>query len=499
MIREETMKKKSSKDSLGGDAVTLTASKIINLIITMITSMLLARYRTIEEYGTYSQLLLVVNLVSALLMLGLPNSINYFYVRAETQQEKQRFLSVYYTLNTLLSVIMGIVLVLSVPLIEMYFHNEVIRQFYYFLALYPWASVINSSIENVLIVSKHVSFLMVFRMIYSAAMLGSVLLVQWLGYGFEIYMQWFVVINCVFSVFVYLIVAKLSNGIKFIWDIVWIRAIFKFSIPIGLATAVGTLNAEIDKLLIGYLMDTETLAIYTNAARELPLSIVASSITAVLIPRVTTLVKHKKTKEAINLWGYSIEFTLLFIVFVVAGVFVYAEEVMTILYSAKYLSGVWVFRVYSLNLLLRCTYFGMILNAYGETKKILYCSIGSLILNVILNPLCYWMFGMIGPAIATFIAIFLIMLLQLGMTIKVASVRFRNLFPWKRLFTVVCVNFSLSLCFWGIKIVCPLDKHIGSLLEAVVCGILWMIIYFMVMRKKFIYTWNRMNQKEETI
>ena len=146
------------KTSLGGDALRLTLSKVITLCISMACTMLLSRFRTTEEYGTYSQLLLVVNLFTSLFMLGLPNSINYFLSRAENEQERQKFLSVYYTLSTLLSVVMGIVLVLAIPLIEAYFKNPALRGFLYFLAIYPWANVVSSSIENILIVYQKTGF-----------------------------------------------------------------------------------------------------------------------------------------------------------------------------------------------------------------------------------------------------------------------------------------------------------------------------------------------------
>ena len=146
--------KLSNGTTLGGDAVRLTLSKVVTLCITMATTMLLSRFRTFHEYGTYSELLLVINLVSSLLMLGLPNSINFFLARAETQEERKKFLSLYYVLSTVISIVIGLVLVLAVPLIELYFKNDTIRCFYYFLALYPWTSIVSSSIENVLVVYK---------------------------------------------------------------------------------------------------------------------------------------------------------------------------------------------------------------------------------------------------------------------------------------------------------------------------------------------------------
>ena len=476
--------------------VRLTTSKVITLVITMFTSMLLARFRTTEEYGIYSELLLVVNLVSSLMMLGLPNSINFFLARAETQEEKQRFLSVYYTLSTILSAVMGLTLVLAIPLIEAYFHNNAIRMFYYFLAVYPWTSVINASVENILVVYQKTGLLIVYRLIFSGVMLITVIAIQYLEYGFAEYMKCFVIVNSILTIWVYCIASKLSGGLRIVVDKSLIKDIFIFSIPMGLSTMVGTLNSEIDKLLIGYLMDTEQMAIYTNAAKELPLTIVATSITAVLLPKVTLMIKNKKTSEAIKLWRYATELAFIVIALIVVGVFTYAEEVLTILYSEKYLPGVMVFRIYTLNLLLRVTYWGIILNAYGETKKILYCGIASLVLNMILNPLLYLVFGIIGPAMATLLVLILMALTQLYMTAKVTRNSFGTLFPWGNIAKIILINIIFAVVFWILKKVLFVDQYIGNISEAVLLGGVWSVMYFILMKKRLIAVWDKLNQED---
>ena len=490
------MAKRKENPTLGSEAVRLTLSKVITLCITLVTTMLLSRYRTTEEYGTYSQLLLVINLFTTLIMLGLPNSINFFLARAESEEERKNFLSVYYTLSTILSIIIGTVLVLGIPLIESYFHNNAISKFYYFLALYPWASIVSASIENILVVYKKTSFLMGYRVIHSVALLLAVLVVQWLGYGFEVYMAVFVLVNCLFGLSVYIICSQLSGGLYVHFDKKLIRAVFTFSVPIGLATVIGTLNAEIDKLLIGYLMNTEQLAIYTNAAKELPVAIVASSITAVLLPQLTRMVKRGDTNNAIALWGYASELALIVIALIVAGVFTYAEDALTFLYSAKYLPGLSVFRVYTLNLILRCTYFGILLNAYGKTKQIFYCSILSLMLNVVLNPLFYWLFGMIGPAIATFISVLVVLLLQLALTAKLMNVSFSEVFPWSKSAIIIGINSLFAIVFFYIKKTIPLETLVGSIYEALILGAIWTILYYLVMRKRIRLVWHKMNNAE---
>ena len=479
--------------SLGMNAVQLTASKIISLCISMVTTMLLSRFRTFTEYGTYSQLLLVVNLFSSLFMLGLPNSINYFLARAETQEQQQKFLSVYYTLSTILSLVMGAVLVLAVPLIEAYFNNQTIRGFVYFLALYPWASVISSSVENVLVVYQRTRFLMAYRLINSICLLGAVAVIQWLDLGFSAYMQLYMAVYAAFAVSVYVIAAWLGGGLKVSVDKKLIRSIFVFSVPMGLATVVGTLNIEIDKLLIGRLMSTEELAVYTNASKELPLTIIASSITAVLLPQLARMLKKGDGKEAVRLWGSAVELSFLCISLIVAGVFTYAEDVMSLLYSEKYLSGLSVFRVYTLVLLLRCTYFGIILNAMGKSRLIFRCSVASLIFNAVLNPLLYLVMGMIGPAVATFLSMTIIIIGQLMFTARDVGISFRQVFPWKALAKISAVNVLMACCFAVLKQLLPLEQIIGSLAESLILGAVWTLIYIALMRKTALRAWRNLN------
>ena len=481
-------------NSLGKDAILLTISKMMTLVITTVTSMMLSRFRTFEEYGTYSQMTLVVTLFSSIFMLGLPNSINYFLARANTREEQQKFLGVYYTLSTLLSGIMGVALTGAAPPIAAYFKNPTILMFVYFLLLYPWANVIGSSIENVLVVYHETRFLTAYRIVNSLCLLGAVLIVQWLGLGFREYMLANTAVYIGFAIAVYLISYKISGGFRPSLNGQLIRTIFVFSLPLGLSAVVGTLNIEIDKLLIGYLMDTEQMAIYTNASKELPVSFIATSITAVLLPQLTRMLKKDRNREAVELWANATELSYMVICLIAAGVFAYGEDVMSLLYSEKYLPGLPVFRVYTLVLLLRCTYFGIVLNAMGKTKDIFYAGLASLALNAVMNPIMYLVFGMTGPALATFLSMFVVLLWQLYRTAKCTGVTFRQVFPWKRVGVITLLNAALAAVFYGIKLLLPLDGWITSLGESLLLGAVWCAVYLLVMRKPIKRAWTGLNQ-----
>lgn len=475
--------------SLGSDALQLTMSKMVVLLISMVTGMLLSRFRSFEEYGTYSQIIMVITLATTIVMMGLPNSLNYFLAKADTDEERRHFLSVYYTASTVLSLLVGVILVCITPLLTAYFKNPLIKNFIYFLAIFPWTKIICSSVENVLVVYRKTGFIAVYRIANSISLLGIIVLVQLMNWSFSVYMLLYLLVEAVFALWVYLIAYRNAGSIGVSFDFRLIKTILTFSIPLGLASMVGTLNVELDKFVIGGMMGTEKLAIYTNASREMPVTIIATSITAVLMPQMVRMLKNGKKTDAVKLWGNATALSFTVICFIAFALFVFAPEVMTVLYSEKYASGASVFRVYSLVLSLRCTYFGMILNTTGHTKFIFYSSLGSLALNLALNYLFYYLFGFIGPAIASLISQLLIDLLQLLWSSRLLKIRFSEIFPWRRLAAVLLINIAAAAVFMLLKLLLPLEGYVGAVWEAVILGVVWFVLAALLQMKKIKRDW----------
>lgn len=482
---------------MGSSAVKLTISKMLTMVISMVVSMLLSRFRTLDEYGTYSQMMLVINLVTAIFMLGLPNSINYFLAKEENIEGQRRFIATYYSFSTILSVLAGILLVLCIPLIVKYFNNPYIESFAYFMAIYPWTRIILNGIDNMLIVFHKTSLLLAFRLLNSLLLLLNVILVGVLSLGFREYMLFLVLSESLCTLLVYLISFSLVKGFKFSIDFKYVKNILGFTLPIGMASVVGTLCTEFDKLFIGHVYDTEQMAIYSNAAKELPVTIIATSIAAVVMPQIVKLVQRGNDIKAIELWKHSVALSYIFICFIVTGVTVYARDVISILYSEKYVSGVPVFIIYSLILLLRCTYFGTMLNAKGKTRFIFYSSIITLVLNIILNFICYAVFGFIGPAIASFLSMLVTVLLQLRYTASVYKIPYCSVFPWKAISKITVINIIVGAVFWYLKKIVTLDKYIGSEWESVALGVLWGAVYILLMYKYIKSEWTAFNSGEE--
>lgn len=483
-----------SNNSLAGDATKLTIMKIMTTLLTMLSTMLLSRFRTLEEYGTYSQLQLVITVVVTILMAGLPNSINFFAAKARNLEEQKSFMSIYYTLCTVSGILSGVLLVLFIPVIEKYFNNPRISVYWYFLLLYPWTKIIMAGIENVLVVFSNIKKLVIFKISYSTLTLGIIALCWVANISFYYYMLFFLVTEIIFSLWVYKISSNTVQGLSISFQKSLVKEILTFSIPIGLSSVVGTISIEMDKMMIGFFYNTEELAIYTNASKEMPVTIVATSITAVLMPQLVKLLQRNEMEKALELWKKATNLSYICIAFLSSALFVFAPDVISILYSEKYLPGVGVFRIYSLVLLLRVTYFGIILNALGRTKFIFVSSLISLALNAVLNAIGYIVLGFIGPAVATIISIAVTACIQLLYTCAVAKIKFSRILSWGYLGKITLLNIIAGAIVYKIKEMLEIDVFIGSVLETIILGCIWGMLYLIITWKSIRRIWLGLNR-----
>lgn len=485
---------KTMKNTIASNATKLTLIKTLAMAITMLIAMLLSRFRSLEEYGTYSQMQLIGNLVTSIFMVGLPNSISYF-ISKNDKIKRQEFLNTFFSLCSLLGTMGGILLILAIPIASQYFNNRDIMIYWFFLLSYPWTKITLASIENLLVSYNKIEKLMVFKGAYCCITLLTLIVCCIIKTSFYIYMIAFTCSEVVFSIWVYSIASKVEGRLKFQLRKHTITSILRYSLPIGLSSIVSTISIELDKLLIGWFYNTNEMAIYVNASRELPITVISTAISAVLMPPMVKFLAKGKNKEAVELWKKSVILSYIFISFIVMILFVYAKEVIAILYSSKYIPGIGVFRVYTLVLLLRVTYFGIILNSIGKTRFILYSSLISLGLNVILNIVCYYVFGFIGPAIATFLSIGIIATIQLWYSANVINMHLKDIFPWGSMVKIFGINTMFGIVLYYISNFILL-KFLNAYIIAIGAGIIAGGVYLFVYRKRIFALWNYLNNIE---
>jgi O-antigen/teichoic acid export membrane protein len=207
---------------------------------------------------------------------------------------------------------------------------------------------------------------------------------------------------------------------------------------------VNSLNRDLDKYLVSIMTDTETLAMYANASKQLPFDILMSSFGTVLVPHIIRFFSNKNTKEATRLCKLYLE-----IIYVSTGILCFAAlsaapQLMKLLYSNKYTSGLAIFCIYILVDLLRFTNLTIILSSAGKSRWLMILGLGALGTNAVLNVAFYHLMGLIGPAIATLLVTAVSGVIMLFLDVKVLKARLCDLFDFKYLLLFLAESVVLS-------------------------------------------------------
>ncbi len=111
-------------------------------------------------------------------------------------------------------------------------------------------------------------------------------------------------------------------------------------------------------------------------------------------------------------------------------------------------------------LILRCTNFGLFLQATGNTKIILRGLVISLILNFVLAIGLLYVVGFPSPAIASLIATAWNAVYMLYHVSKVTKLGIKGCSLGKKLLQITAVNVILGVVFFVIKTFAPLESYI---------------------------------------
>ncbi len=226
--------------------------------------------------------------------------------------------------------------------------------------LLPWISIFNNSADNLFIAYHKTAYLMLYRLLYSIMLLITVVLFALNNGNFYTYMIIYIAVQTIFVIGLYYAAYRMSGKLNILIKKNLIIEILQYCIPLGIAAIVSTLNIELDKLMIGRFYSTDAMAVYTNVSKELPINLLTVAVTTVMLPKMVSLIGKNKKQEAIEAWGVSIELSAVVLCFACMILFVFSDIVINILYSAKYLEGNNIFKVYVITSLVKITSWGIV-------------------------------------------------------------------------------------------------------------------------------------------
>lgn len=443
------MGKRKLQGGTSADAVLLMAIKLVTMALGLTVTRLLSQYFSYHDYGTYSQILLVVNTVASITILGMVDGTNFFYCRETNPQKREGYVSTIFTLQCIVSAAAGcVVMLLSAPLC-IHFDNPDVAKLLIYAAVLPLFQNLISMLQ-VLVVSVGKARLLAARnFIVSVTRLLVVLIVIAFVRNVALILLMTVVMDVAQIMIFWFMLRKngCSMGIRAV-NYKLFGEIFRYCAPMAVFTVISTLNRDLDKYLVGILTDTETLAVYANASKVLPFDIIMTSFTTVLIPEITRRVAAGENQSAAALYKAFLEFTYIATGILCCAALASAPQLMELLYSKKYLSGLTVFILYILVDLLRFTNITLILCVAGKTRSLMFLSFGTLAANALLNVVLYRWMGLPGPALATLLVTLATGVLILHLSARTLGTTLDRFFDLKCLSVFAVFSAAATLAFY---------------------------------------------------
>lgn len=467
--------------NLFGDSIMLSLSSIISLLCTMAQGMILTRTLIKSDYGTYSQVTLILTITNSIIGLGLNNAINYFIPRANDKAEQLKYVNTIFTLSTVFGFIGMIGILLSIPLTTSYFRNQLLPLLLLYAAFRPiFTSNVNNFI-NLFVANGQAGIMARRNIILSILSLAIITVVTLFTKNLGVLFICLTLMDLAQCLYFYFwIKAKWYSISYFKIDITLVKEILSYAVPLAIALAIGALTTQMDTIIVGGHFSVDKMAVYAATGRELPFAFVASSIITVVRPYVTKAYQNNDIKGVTSIWSNSIELGILTTWTVCFAGLLVSPELLRFLYTPKYLEGLTVFKVYIIIQMFRFTYYGMVLNAAGKSKHILLYSIATLVVNYIMNIILIDMFGFNGPAFATLTSVIIMNALQFVQSANIMNCKINSFFKFKSIVYYLSIMILLLVAMhfskeYLLKIFRLPDILTILFFGSIYCGCIWLI------------------------
>lgn len=417
MNKFQEYKNKILSNGLLSDSVYSVSSKALAMVLYMISDILIARYLTFQLYGEWTYYYSIATILFVVGRFGINSATQVFVAGSGFQEEKKGFIISGLVVRVGMSVLLGIVLLLVLPNIAVFFgypgkYAELKRMFFLMPVLIFGNTLVDffKCLYIGTVEFKKVFLITILEylglLVFGAGTLAltSSVLVLNLGYVFS-----YLIVACAGYMMIRPVIhkEKAKHAVKIYFDRIKVEKILRYSIPILLTGILSVLLMDMDTFMLGLLLEPGESGVYSIAksfltkATNFNIAIASSTMTAFAIVTKENAVKKRKLFLQLNAWN------ILSIILVCIVCLILGKWGIVLLYGDEYIGAVKV--LYAL--LPYYSFFSMsvfpatYLNYQQLAAKSLGCNVIMFICNLFLNLLLIPEYGAMGAAIATSVAI----------------------------------------------------------------------------------------------
>jgi O-antigen/teichoic acid export membrane protein len=260
---------------------------------------------------------------------------------------------------------------------------------------------------------------------------------------------------------------------------------FRHAAPIGLSNAFFGMRSQGDQWIAAYLFSLSSFAAFSIAGLLGPVvNLFRQSVTEAFLPSMSRMQAAGDVRGMLELNNRAnfMVGSLLFPMLTFA--FVFAEEIITIVYTASYIEAAPVLRLMIVGVACMVVEMGSIVLLLREGQFALRMNIGLFGLSLALSWFCGSYFGLTGAAAGSVVALYIDRIVMLRRIAGRVGVPFSQVQDWKKLFLALAGAAMAALFGWGM-----VDLHfaqhsvlvrlaMGALLVAIAYGVVAWVLGF---------------------
>lgn len=447
-------------------------------LVAMGSAMVLSRYLSKDDYGTYRQIIYIYNILQGVFAAGLPSAYSYFLPKLSLSQGK-RLTRILLLCFIILGTLLSMVFYFGAPLLSSVLKNPELTSHLKLFAPIPLLLIPTLGIEGLFTSVRKTEQLLIYNISTKFFMFFCLVspVLFWEASIEKIIYGW--ILSAIFSFTMALIFKNLPFRNTIEKDLPFkISEIFKYTIPIMLTSYITVLQKSADQFFISRYFGESAFAEYSNGFFEIPfVGMIVGSVSAVMIPIFSgTGNDTLKLQSAVSSWRNALEKSIYLVYPLLCICFVLAEPLILLIYGEKYDTSVIYFRMALFLNFFNIVLINPILTALGKTRFYfiynLVCAIliwGSKYLTVILfnSPHAVGYVSVINS-----IVLVVVPYIYIYKTLKI------QLISKKQLISIIKIITCSLICALGANYLCNcFAPNLNVLLELCVKGTLFLIFY----------------------
>ena len=465
-----------SNTSNSRQAMWVAVGQFSAFAIGIISPMILSRYFSKGDYGTYKQVMYVYNTLLIVFTLGLPKAYSYFIPRVSLPESKDVIRKIS-RLFAILGLFLSLLLFCGASAIADLLHNPDLELAIKWFSPTPLLLLPVMGIEGILASykkAKHIAlftlcmrvFTLLFTILpvitFNGTYIHSII-------GFDIAS----LLTCIFS---YYLKYLPTRGIELQKATVSYKEIFAFSLPLLSASLWIMLFQSTNQFFISRYYGNEVFAEFSNGFMEFPIiPMVVNSVATILAPLFAGMAVKNKMSIG-DIWNSALNKTIKIIYPVTIYCILFSNIVMTCFYGKMYSTSGIFFSIKNIEGFFSVIPFYPILMALGKTKE--YSRV-HMVIAFLLLPLEFFIVKLGLPVYTIGLAYVLCSLgkviLQFAVVGRSVEMPASVLIPYKAMIKVALVSVFASI------IPLVLSRYISELNEwllLIITVSLFCIIYY---------------------